>query len=135
MSPEREDDLVVLIRTGGDGEAFALAALLDEAGIEALVVEYTPPGLTGVLGPGLAGAVLRVREGDRERARRVLEDAASVDIDWDEVDLGDRDDRLPLHRPGRMPIAARIAFVVAVIVVAAGVVAGVLAMIQMMRVV
>ena len=122
MNPKREDDLVVLITTGGDGEAYALVALLDEAGIEALVVESTPPGLGGVLGPG---AVLRVRRGDRERARRVLDAAASVDIEWDEVDLGERADRLPLHRPGRMPLAARIAFVVAVIVAAAGVVAGV----------
>ena len=124
MSPEREDDLVALMRTGSGGEAMALAALLDDAGIRTLIVESTPAGLTGVLGPG---AVLRVRRDDRERARRVLEDAASVDIDWDEVDLGDREDRLPLHTPGRMPLAARIAFVVALIVGAAGVVAGVLA--------
>ena len=39
-----------------------------------------------------------------------------VDLDWDEVDVGERDDDLPLTPVNRMPLLARIGFAVAVAV-------------------
>ena len=43
--------------------------------------------------------------------------ADSVDLDWDEVQLGEREDDLPLRRPGRMPVWAWGGMIVAILLV------------------
>jgi len=53
----------------------------------------------------------------------------SHDIDWDTIDVGERADKLPLRTPGRMPLPARIAFVITVLFVLTALAAGVIALV------
>ena len=43
----------------------------------------------------------------------------AASIDWDSVDIGERDDALPLRTPGRMPPMARIGLWLAIFILAA----------------
>ena len=73
---------------------------------------------------------VQVRRADLERARAALEKntSDSVDLDWDEVDVGEREDHLPLTPVNRMPLLARIGFALAVAVVVLTVVAKMISM-------
>jgi hypothetical protein len=103
-----------------------VAAVLADAGIEAFVFDSAYAGFGISLVPGKGGVPLQVRRAELERARCAIRENASdsIDIDWTEVDVGDRADALPLHRPNRMPSLARVAFVIAVLVLLAGLAAG-----------
>ena len=112
MTSDKHDDLAVVVRVPTEFEAHTIAAILHESGIEATVAPGAPTW-TGQIALGATdqGSAVVVRSADLRRARTVLDesDRDSVDLDWDEVDVGDRDDNLPLTPVGRMPIPAKIA--------------------------
>jgi hypothetical protein len=112
MTTDEHDEPAVVIRVPTDFEAHTIAAILHESGIDATVVPGAP-SWTGqiALDPAAQGSAVIVRNADLRRARTVLDesDRDSVDLDWDEVDVGDREDNLPLTPIGRMPIPAKIA--------------------------
>ncbi|MCL4212187.1 MAG: hypothetical protein HRU76_04505 [Phycisphaeraceae bacterium] len=94
MSDPRPDDLVILTHAAGEFEAQAKIIVLAEAGIDAAVF----PGEAAWLGTASfqqqrRGVPIWVRAEDRERAAAALERqiADSVDIDWDEVEVGEPD--------------------------------------------
>jgi hypothetical protein len=108
---------VTVLTCGSEFEAATRVAVLNEAGIEAFAFGNAQAAL-----PLNTLKVLRVpvqvRAADADRARAVLEEnaAESSSIDWGSVDVGEREDSLPLRAPGRMPWPARIGFVLAMIV-------------------
>ena len=55
-----------------------------------------------------------VKPEDLERAKEILDNcvADSVDLDWDEVDVGEREDYLPVGPVGRVPRLAKIALTI-----------------------
>lgn len=111
--------------------AHADRAVLEEEGIGAQVIDVLSSGVG--LGGGAAAAMrvdLLVRRRDLDRAARLLEDNRrdSVDIDWNEIDLGEPADRTAARIAGRlgdpdaaearrMPPLAIVGFVVAVVLV------------------
>jgi len=104
-----------------------LVAALREAGMPAEALE-TPVGTEGPwsnLRPARVPIV--VRAADEVRAVELLRDRAGAfdDVDWDAVELGARDDDLPLTPPGRKPLAARLAFGIAVFFIVLIVVLGI----------
>ncbi len=110
------DDLAVVATTPTEFAAETKAAVLKSNGIEATVIRNAP-SWTGhmSISPGAAGASVLVHGDDLARARAVLEQTIedSVDLDWDEVDVGEREDDLPLRPVNRMPILAMVGFAVA----------------------
>jgi hypothetical protein len=112
MTTDEHDELAVVVRVPTEFEAHTIAAILHESGIEATVAPGAPTW-TGQIALGATdqGSAVVVRSDDLRRARTVLDesDRDSVDLDWDEVDVGDREDNLPLTPVGRMPIPAKIA--------------------------
>ena len=126
------DDLAVVATAASEFEAETKAARLEAEGIEATVIRDAPSG-TGQVGvsPTARSASIMVQRDDEERARAVLEQAAdeSEDVDWNDVDVGKREDDLPLQEVNRMPPLARIAFTVAVGIVIGSVLLGLIAMI------
>jgi hypothetical protein len=113
----KESDLAVVVTVASEFEAEAKAEVIRARGIEAAVTRNAP-SWTGHLSisPTAVGASVLVHREDLERARSLLEQVISdsVDIDWDEIDVGQREDDLPLHRVNRMPPLARVAFALAV---------------------
>ena len=89
----RADVAASLATTATEFEAQTKAALLRDEGIEARVTS------------GPRESAVWVAPGALERARALLEKrlGEAARIDWDSADLGERADRLPLHRPGRRP--------------------------------
>lgn len=106
------DEPAVVVRVQSEFEAHTIAAILQEGGIDATVTSNAP-SWTGQMpvSPTGRGAAVIVRGADLRRAREILGESerASVDLDWDEVDVGEREDDLPLTPVGRMPVPARIA--------------------------
>ncbi len=117
MTESDPDALATLRTVGSEFEAHTLVAVLREEGIEAHAFAALHASLP--LGQRRFGVPVQVRRADLERARAALKKNASdsVDLDWDEVDVGEREDHLPLTPVNRMPLLARIGFAVAVAVV------------------
>ena len=115
-----DDDFAVLTTAETEFEAEAKAEALRARGVEARVMRNAP-SWTGhaSISPTARGASIFVLRDDLERARTILKQvvADSVDIEWDEVDVGEREDDLPLHEVGRMPPLAKVSFVVALAIV------------------
>ncbi len=112
MTTDEHSEVSVVVRVPTEFEAHTIAAILHENGIEATVAPGAPSWTGQVaLSPTAQGSAVIVRSADLRRARTVLDesDRDSVDLDWDEVDVGDREDNLPLTPVGRMPIPAKIA--------------------------
>jgi hypothetical protein len=132
MTDRDAHELVTLLKAHTPFEAHALAAVLRDADIEAFVFDSAYAGFGIPLAPGKASVPVQVRRRDRERARAAIEENASdsIDIDWNDIDLGQRADDLPLRRPGRMPIPARIALAVISLIILAALVAGALALLM-----
>ncbi len=110
------DDLAVAVTAPTEFAAETKAAVLRSSGIEATVIRNAPSWTGHVsISPSAEGASVLVRREDLARARAVLEQTIedSVDLDWDEVDVGEREDNVPLHPIDRMPPLARIAFALA----------------------
>ena len=110
------DDLVTITKTPTEFQANILVAVLREAGIEAFAFGTVSGAYVGM---GVLPVPVQVRSVDLERAKEALKQNASdsVDLDWDEIDVGEREDQTPLtHRKG-MPLMARISITVAAIIV------------------
>ena len=104
---------VVVVLT--EFEAQTKAAVLESEGIECKVIVQTPAWTGSItLGSTLQGTAVMVKPEDLERAKELLDNcvADSVDLDWDEVDVGEREDSLPLGSAGRMPFLAKIALTI-----------------------
>lgn len=129
MSAEPNEP-AVLLTARGSVEAHAVVAMLAEAGIVASALDSAHLGAGTPLAGGAHCVPVRVRADELERARALLEAGlgASRDIDWDTLDVGERADRLPLRTPGRMPLPARIAFMITVLFVLVALFAGVVAL-------
>ncbi len=110
------DDLVTVISCATEFEAATKVAVLEEAGISAFVFGSAHSALP--LSQKFLAVPVQVRAADLERARIVLSEnhRDSPSIDWDSVDIGEREDDLPLNAPGRMPWPAKVGFVLAMIV-------------------
>lgn len=110
-----QDDLVTVKQARNEFEASILVASLKDEGIEAFSFGMFRNILP--VDSRFTGVPVQVRQRDLEQALRVLQEKAdaSADIDWDEIDVGKREDHLPLREPGRMPWPARIALVVAIL--------------------
>ncbi len=129
MTTDEHDELGVVVRVPSEFEAHTIAAILHESGIEATVAPGAPSWTGQVaLSPSAQGSAVVVRTADLQRARTVLResDRDSIDLDWDEVDVGDRDDNLPLTPIGRMPIPAKIAAALAAAILIGSALLGVL---------
>lgn len=93
--PETPDDLVELRTVVNELEAGMIESVLGEAGIPAS--HRTAKGIYLAMGmSSLNPSTVLVRRGDVERAEEVLSANRkdSVDIDWDEVDVGEPEDRV-----------------------------------------
>ncbi len=111
------DELATLITTRHGFEAHVIVAVLQEAGIDARAFDAIQTSLP--LGGGFTGVPVQVRRGDLARAKEALKNnlSDSIDLDWEQVDVGERVDRLPLTTRRGMPLAAKIATATAVTVV------------------
>ena len=131
MMNDEHDELAVVVRVPTEFEAHTIAAILHVGGIKATVAPGAP-SWTGqiALDPAAQGSAVIVRNADLRRARTVLDesDRDSIDLDWDEVDVGDRDDNLPLTPVGHMPIPAKIAAALAAAILIVTALLGVLLM-------
>ena len=112
----KSHDPAVVVTVPTEFEAQTKAEVLRSEGIEAAVTRNAPTW-TGHLpiSPTAFGSSVLVHRDDLDRARAVLEKkiADSVDLDWDEIDVGQREDDLPLRPVNTTPPLARIALVVA----------------------
>ena len=98
-SPHRTPDpesLVELRRCANEFKAGIVRSVLDDAGIESIVgpTEKTLPGVFGLT--GFREAVVLVRREDLARAQAALDAKRreSVDLDWNEIDVGEPADSL-----------------------------------------
>ncbi len=111
----KSQDPAVVVTVPTEFEAQTKAEVLRSEGIEAAVTRNAPTW-TGHLpiNPSTYGSSVLVHRDDLDRARAILEKkiADSVDLDWDEIDVGEREDDLPLRPVGATPPLARIALVV-----------------------
>lgn len=121
------DDLITLRTCETEFEAHNLAAILADQGIEAAAFGTASAGIGISLPKGGLGAVVQVRRVDLDRAKAALAQnvSDSVDLDWDEVDVGDIEDDGP-GASGTMPMPARFAFTLAIILMAIALVASIL---------
>ncbi|MHC4217754.1 MAG: hypothetical protein ACYSU7_04780 [Planctomycetota bacterium] len=114
----RDEDLAVVVTVESEFEAETKAEAIRARGIEAAVTRNAPSWTGQVpISPTARGSSVLVHREDLERARSLLQQVISdsVDIDWDEVDVGEREDDLPLHAVNSMPPLAKVSFVVAAV--------------------
>ncbi len=118
------DDLATVTTCASEFEAHALVAVLRSEGIDAFAFGAASAALP--IQSKWLEVPVQVRQADLQRARAVLEKNKqdSIDIDWDEVDVGQREDSLPLTRSNRMPAMARASTIIAWAIVAATLLAG-----------
>ncbi len=108
-------DLVTLFCPPTEFEANVLAIVLKDNGIEAFVFATPTMGVGVGLNAGRLGVPIQVKREDLEMARQILLDNKqhSIDIDWNELGVGDDDDSVFVPKP--MPIAAKVALVFVVL--------------------
>jgi hypothetical protein len=96
MTNPDETELVVVASAKTEFEAHAITAILEDAGIEASAFGLVRQALP--LDTKFTHVPVQVRAEDAERARQVLKQnvSDSVDLDWDEIDVGEREDQVPL---------------------------------------
>ncbi len=128
-----QDDLEPVAATETEFEAQTKAVVLRAEGIECAVV-HNAPSWTGQmsLSPTGRGAFVLVKRQDADQARKILQQRIddSVDLDWDEVDVGEREDTLPLRQINGMPILAKIAAALIALTLLAGLIVAVLVIIR-----
>lgn len=119
----KQSDLARVTHTATEFEAHTKAAVLHEEGIDAHVI-CDAPTWTGHLSLGRNEFVASVwvRREDLEVAQHILTQnvADSVDIDWDDIDVGRPEDESNGEYRQEMPAAAKLAFIVTLIVVLLG---------------
>lgn len=126
--PTHPEDLAEVVHTDTEFEAHAKAAVLHEAGIEAEVITDGPSWAGMIkLSRMEAGAGVWVRRDDLEAAREALEQsiADSVDLDWDEVDVGESEEALERRTSAGMPAPAKLAWFVALLMLLCGLLLGI----------
>lgn len=113
------DRLVTVAEAHTEFEASLIVSILRDADIEAHAFGSFRQALP--FRSHFSGIPVQVRAADEDAAKQALEQRAtdSVDIDWDTVDVGRREDRLPFKQPGQTPLAAQIAFSIAIVIVVA----------------
>ena len=118
-----QSDLARVAQTATEFEAHTKAAVLHEEGIDAKVICDTPTW-TGQIGLGHNEfiASIWVRREDLEAATVALEQnvADSVDIDWDDINVGQPEDESNGEYRQAMPAPAKFAFIVTLIIVLLG---------------
>lgn len=118
-----QSDLARVAQTATEFEAHAKAAVLHEEGIDAKVI-CDSPTWTGQIGLGHHESIASVwvRQEDLEAATAALAQnvADSVDIDWDDIDVGQPEDESNGEYRPEMPATAKFAFIVTLIVVLLG---------------
>ncbi len=120
---DKQSDLARAAQTATEFEAHAKAAVLHEEGIDARVICDSPTWTGQIsLGHNKYNASVWVRREDLEAAQHILTQtvADSVDIDWDEIDVGQREDESSEEYHQVMPATAKLAFLVTLIVVLLG---------------
>jgi hypothetical protein len=133
MTDLDRNDLEPIAETATEFEAQTKAAVLRSEGIECAVV-CNAPSWTGQmsLSPTGRGAFVLVKRQDANQARQILKQRIddSVDLDWDEVDVGEREDALPLRPIKGMPLPAKIAAALIALTLLAGLIVAVLVIIR-----
>ena len=129
----KHDDLEQIAQTETEFEAQTKAAILRGEGIDCTVISNAP-SWTGQMpvSPTGRGAFVLVKRQDVDQARKLLEQRIddSVDLDWDEVDVGEREDSLPLRPVDHMPLPVRIALVLIGLVVFTSLIGAIISMIR-----
>lgn len=84
-------DLEPVCDASGPGEAHIIASMLREQGIEAFVFDTAATTLQWDAPRIINPYMVHVQRADLEEARRLIASnrEASVDLDWDEVDVGE----------------------------------------------
>ncbi|GAB5495901.1 MAG: hypothetical protein Phyf2KO_09810 [Phycisphaerales bacterium] len=84
-------DLVPVSDAAGPGEAHIIASMLRENGIEAFVFDTAAQTLQWDAPRIINPYMVHIQRADLERARQLIASnrEASVDLDWDEVDVGE----------------------------------------------
>ncbi len=92
------DDLTTLIEVPTTFEAEAIAAMLAEEDIDAMIIAPSALDVAISAGRRSTAAIVRVRTTDLDRARTAIHDARQTvdDIDWDAMDVDD-ETRIPSH--------------------------------------
>lgn len=95
-----DDDPVPVASVRTDFEANVIAESLRSRGVEARVISHSGAMLSAY-NPSPNAIQVLVRAGDEHRARAALEEARSdsLDIAWDEIDVGEPEDALAARRP------------------------------------
>lgn len=111
-----DEQLVTLLTATSEFAANAIVVVLEDAGIPARAFGSVQGGL-GWANFGFCSTPVQVQQKDLEQARRVLDQAKqdSIDIDWDNVDVGTREDNLPLST-GQPPIMFKVCMFAAIAV-------------------
>ncbi len=120
---DEQSDLARAARTATEFEAHAKAAVLHEEGIDAKVICDSPTWTGQIsLGHNEYNASVWVRREDLEAAEQLLKQtiADSVDIDWDDVNVGQPEEESSGEYSQSMPATAKFAFIVTLIVVLLG---------------
>ncbi len=114
------EDMAVVATTATEFEAQTKAAVLRSEGIDCTVTRNAPWWTGHVsISPTAWGVTVWVCRRDLKSAQGVLQQAIadSVDLDWDQVDVGEREDDLPLRPVNQMPWLAKVAFAVAAMLI------------------
>ena len=132
MNQPDPKDLKPVCSSSTEFGAQTKAAVLKSEGIDAFVFGIAG-GIYGGMNPALAphGIEVWVRLEDFDRAKMLVQQriADSVDLDWDEIDVGEREDTLPLRPIGSMPLPAKIAATVVALTLIASVIGTIIMMI------
>lgn len=83
-------ELVPVTDTAGPGEAHVIASMLRESGVEAFVFDTAAQTLQWEAPRIINPYLVHVKREDLDRARELIRSSRedSVDLDWDEVDVG-----------------------------------------------
>jgi len=95
------NDLEPAIDAVNPAEAHMIAAVLRENGIEAFVFDTAAQALLGDAQNLISPFMVHVQRKDIERAQSIIRSNRddSIDLDWDEIDVGEMDDDGCLNAP------------------------------------
>lgn len=87
-------ELIPVTDAAGPAEAHILASMLRESGVEAFVFDTAAQTLQWDAPRIINPYLVHVKREDLDRARQLIRSnrEESVDLDWDEVDVGDSED-------------------------------------------
>ena len=116
MNEPDHGELQTVVTAKSEFEAHAVIAVLKEAGIEAHAFGYVKQALP--LDMKFTSVPVQVRATDLRRAKMELKQniSDSVDLDWDEIDVGEREDDLPLSSERSMQFGVRVTLVVVLMI-------------------